>query len=152
MIAYTFNGHEHVMSEQEANSFHGLSLGCFRRYAFHQPAAPPREPLRETRRKMLRRPGAVKPGCRPADYLVVSRGDFSPAEVALLCWASAHGYHHTHVAAVLRRSAHSIKSKLFKMGLRNGVLMHGSIVVDRAAMRYKYAELVTVYANNGTGH
>ena len=152
MIGYDFNGKQQFMSDEEAATFHGLSLGCFRRYAFHQPAPPPREPLRETRRLMMRRPGAVKPGVRPADYYVASKGDFSPAEVMLLCWASAHGYHHTHSAVVLRRSVHSVKSKMFKLGLRNGVLLHGSIVTDRAALRYKYAEFVTIHASNGTGH
>lgn len=57
--------------------------------------------------------------------------------------AAAHGYHYTHLAAVLRRTGHSIKSKMFRLGLQNGVLMHGSIVTDRAALRYAYAELIT---------
>lgn len=78
MISYDFNGKQQFMSDEEANTFHGLSLGCFRRYAFHQPAPPPREPLRETRRLMMRRPGAVKPGVRPSDYFASTNGVSAP--------------------------------------------------------------------------
>ena len=141
MPSYLFGEDTHHIEQSEIDSV--TLTECWRRYAFHQPPAPDREPLRETRKRMMQRPGA-SPGLDLMSGVIGAR-QYTRREMIFIELAAEKRYNYSHIAAVLDRSDDAIRLYMIRNSLPRGYYVKGILMQHRSELRKILADVFAQY-------